>query len=242
MDKRKVSIALGTVCLILTLCIVVQLKTIKNTIQITDPTFAENELRDEVLKWKEKYDNCYNDLEKAEKELEKQREKATQNDSSAVEKEEEIKLGNTYLGFTDVTAKGIVITLRDNQSVTSESIGAFDNISNYVVHDIDILCIVNELKNAGAEAISINEQRIVPTTSITCAGNVAQINGEKVGAPFVIKAIGIPESLYDALARPGGYIEVLKSDGIITKIEKQNNIQIPKYNGVLNYKYIKEEK
>ena len=63
------------------------------------------------------------------------------------------------------------------------------------LHDIDVLSVVNELINAGAEAISINDQRWVANTAISCRGNTIDINGERIGAPFVIKAIGLPEYL-----------------------------------------------
>lgn len=242
MNKKQISITLGIVCLILTLAIVIQIKTINNTISKTDPTFVENDLRDEVLKMKEKYDNTYSELEKAQKELEEERAKASKKDETSIQKEEELKEGNIMLGLTDVTGKGIKITLKDNQTVTNESIGAIDDINNYLVHDLDLLNIVNELKNAGAEAISINDQRVIPTTSITCAGNIIQVNGQKVGSPFVIKAIGIPETLYDALERPGSYLEELRTWGISVESKKENNISIQKYNGVLNNKYMKEVK
>lgn len=242
MNKKKISIVLGVVCFVLAFAVVVQIKTVKNSILISDPTFAEDGLRDEVLKWKERYDNCYAELERADKELEEQRTKASQNDGNATQKEEALKIGNTYLGLTDVTGKGVTITLRDNQTVTSESISATDNLSDYNIHDIDILSIINELKNAGAEAISLNDQRIIPTTSIVCAGNIVQMNGQKVGAPFIIKAIGSQDTLYENLNRPGGYLDNLKSWGITADMKKVNNLTVSKYSGVINYKYLKEVK
>ena len=104
-----------------------------------------------------------------------------------------------------------------------------------------MLVIVNALKIAGAEAISINDQRIVPTTGIICGGNIIDINQEKVGAPFVIKAIGLPEQLA-ALSRPGGYLETLKGYSIGVELKKSNNITIPKYSGTLTYNYAKTSK
>ena len=178
MNKKQIGIILGIVCLLLTTAIIVQIKTIKHSGVETNATFSEDSLRDEVLRWKEKSDNASEELSKVEKELEKQRTKATQNDETSKSNEEEIKVSNAVLGLSDVTGEGVEITLQDNQDVTTET--ATNDISYYVVHDIDILSVVNELKNAGAEAISINGERIINTTSITCAGNVAQINGEKV--------------------------------------------------------------
>ena len=104
------------------------------------------------------------------------------------------------------------------------------------MHDVDILSVINELKNAGAEAIAINNQRLTPNSGIICGGNVIEINGEKVGAPFEIKAIGLPEQLA-ALSRPGGYLELLKGATVGVELKKSNAITIPKYTGVITYKY-----
>ena len=102
---------------------------------------------------------------------------------------------------------------------------------------------INELKNAGAEAISINDQRIISKSSIICAGVIIRVNGEKVGAPFTIKAIGNQNDLYYALSRVGGYLDWMNSWNLITNIEKPTtNITIVKYNGALKPKYMKEIK
>ena len=61
------------------------------------------------------------------------------------------------------------------------------------------------------------------------------INNERVGSPFVIKAIGNPEALYGAIIMPGSYYSKMKEDGVQVSITKENSIVIPKYNG--NYKY-----
>ena len=67
-------------------------------------------------------------------------------------------------------------------------------------------------------------------------GNIIDINGEKVGTPFVIKAIGLPEQLA-GLSRPGGYLEILKGASVGVELKKSNNITISKYTGVINYQY-----
>lgn len=242
MKDKKVYIALGVICFLLTVTMVVQINTINKTIKVSDPTFEQDELRDEVLIWKERYDNCYENLEDATKELELQRKHATQNDTESKEKEEQIKTGNNYLGLTDVTGKGIILTLRDSQTVSKDTLSPDEDISKYVIHEIDIINVINELKNAGAEAISINDERIVPTSSIMCAGNVVKVNGQKVAAPFIIKAIGIPESLEETLKRPGGICDLLEGGNIVPEIKKQSKLTIFKYNGILSYKYLREVK
>ena len=239
MSKNKIAIVLGTVCLMLCIAIAVQVKTIKGIGSTVSSNFAEDSLRDEVLEWKEKYDNATMELDETEKKLASIRESSTQNDATALAKEQQITLNNNLLGLTTLEGKGIEFTVQDDPTVTSETIGIFDDISSHIVHDGDLRRIVNELKNAGAEAISINGQRIVTTTAITCIGNVIKINDEKVSSPFIIKAIGFPESMESALNRLGGYLDYLNDDGIVTSIKKLDNVTIPKYTGVITSKYMK---
>lgn len=231
MTKRKqVSITLGIVCFVLTFGIMIQLNTIKDAIQSVGQNTKDNALRDEVLKWKERYDRAYQELEVSEEQLNKERQESVSTDSSSVEKQEKLKELNTYLGLTDVTGKGLIITVQDN--TTAKFATAKD-----LVHDEDLRSIVNEIKNIGADAISINGQRIVPTTAINCAGAIVQINDESIGSPFVIKVIGDDYLLYN-LTRPGSFISRLIDDGIKVEVKPSDNITIEKYNGVLTNKYM----
>lgn len=232
MNKKVISIVLGFMCFALTLGIFVQIRTVKESNSTVSQNYEENNLRAEVLKYKEKYENKYKELEEAEEELEKERQSSTQNNEDLEQKEEEIKQGNKMIGATDVTGPGVIVTLSDSKKDASTVL----NPSTLLVHDADVLSVINELKNAGAEAISINDQRLVPTSSISCGGNIIDINGEKVGAPFVIKAIGLPEQLA-ALSRQGGYLEILKNASVGVELKKSNNITIPKYTGIITYEY-----
>ena len=236
MNKKLVGLILGIMCLILTYGICIQIKTVNSTNSPISTNAEENELRNEVLKAKEKYDNKYKELEEAEKRLEEERKSATENNTELSNLEEQIKNGNKVLGLTDVTGPGVIIKLQD-----STTTNIYSDLNEALVHDMDVLCVINELKNAGAEAISINDERIVPTTSIECDGNVIKVNGEKIGTPFEIKAIGLPER-FVTLDRPGGYLYRLKEYGIVAELEKVESITIPKYTGVINFKYAENVK
>ncbi len=235
-NKKMIAMVLGIMCLLLTAGIFIQIRTVKNNNSTVSNNYEENNLRAEVLKYKERYDNKYKELEKAENELEKERENSTKNDGDLKQKEEEITNGNKIIGLSEVTGSGVIVTLTDSKKDISSSL----NPSELVVHDLDVLSVINELKNAGAEAISINDQRLTPNSGIICGGNIIDVNGEKVGAPFVIKAIGLPEQLA-ALNRPGGYLVRLKEYSIGVEFKKSNNITIPKYTGTLTYKYAKSD-
>ena len=138
------------------------------------------------------------------------------NIESDVETQEKIKKYEIILGLTKVQGEGVTITVADNNEQKDNSSFASINNSNYLVHDGNLVAIINELKIAGAEA------------SINCAGNVIQINGEKVGSPFVINAIGDKDLLYGELTKNGGTLYKLKKYGVLTSIKKVDSIEIDK--------------
>ena len=232
MNKKKTYIALGILCFILTIAIIVQYKTIKDANQIVGSS-VNDELKTEVLRWKERYEEAYRNLDIMENMLEEKRNLATSNDSSSLKLQKELKKLNALIGATDVSGDGIIITIADNTNVTNQTIGIYDNISDYLIHDTDLIRLVNELKNAGAEAISINDERIINSTSITCDGNVVLINGNKLSSPFTIKAIGSQATILGAIQRTGGLLEEFYEFGLVTSIVQENNITIYKYNGVI---------
>lgn len=236
MNKKVISLILGIMCVLLSYGIAVQIKTVNGTGMTISTNAKENELRDAVLKSKEKYDNLYQELEKAEQELEIERTNATQNNTELTDLENEIKEGNKVLGLSEVTGYGIVVTINDNQDISLNSWLADPNL--LIVHDTDLISVVNELKNAGAEAISINDQRIVNTTAIECDGNVIKVNGERIGAPFEIKAIGLPELLM-SVNRFAGYLDYLRDRFLEVDVKKadKEKITIPKYTGVIKFQY-----
>ena len=133
------------------------------------------------------------------------------------------------MGLTDVEGPGIIITITE------------DNVEDDRITYEDLLVIVNALKGAGAEAISINGHRILTTTYIFDIGDseYTRVNGERVLPPYIIKAIGNQTYLESALFGKGGYVDELKKYGFNVTIEKYNNIFIEKYNdGVIKSKYM----
>lgn len=138
-------------------------------------------------------------------------------------------------GLTDVEGPGIIITLDDSKLPATADVDP----NSFLLHDSDILQVINELRAAGAEAISINDQRVVSTTEIRCVGPTISINNTRYSAPYIIKAIGDPKILKNSLMMRGGIIELLKEFSIEVKIEEASNIVIPRYTGVLKFNYAK---
>ena len=175
-NKKAIATVLGIMCFALTAGICIQIKTVKNTNSKVSQNYEENNLRAEVLKYKEKYDNILKETEKIDAQLQSQIDTATTNNSELEEAKNQINDGNKMIGLTEVTGSGIILTIADSE-IDSNSVL---DVSDLLIHDLDLLKVINELKNAGAEAISINNQRIILTTPIICGGNTININGERI--------------------------------------------------------------
>ena len=242
MNKKQIAITLGIMCFVLTIAISVQIRTMNDANTTVSQSLVDNGLRDEVLRWKERYDNISSDLKNTEKKLEEIRQVATKNDTTSQAKEEELKKNNTLLGLTNVKGDGVIIEVQDGKASETDAFLPIENLSKKIIHNSDLLAIINELNNAGAEAIEINGQRIISTSAITCEGNVVKVNGEKIGSPFVIKAIGSQGLLYGQITRIGSYIDIMRSEGVIVNVNKADNIEIGKYTGVITFKYTKTVK
>ena len=238
MNKKQIAITLGLMCVLLTSGIIVQINTIKKNSISNNIKTSNNDLRDEVLKWKERYERTYMELQESENKLEQVRQEASKDNNSFVEMEQELKSMNSLLGLTDLTGEGIIITVADNENA---SIKDGDLLKDELVHNLDIIELVNELKNTGAEAISINGQRVISTTAIDCVGAVITVNGVKINSPFTISAIGNRERL-NGITRPGAYIEFMEEYGITVEVKRSAEVTIPKYNKVMNAKYMSIKK
>jgi uncharacterized protein YlxW (UPF0749 family) len=135
------------------------------------------------------------------------------------------------LGLTPVKGEGIVIRLADNPQAAADAGPDAGPFLPGIVHDFDLLQVVNELRSAKAEAIAVNGIRITGYTPIRCVGPVIYINFESVAAPFTVQAIGNADSLESAVSMPGGIIENLKNQTLGIKIY-QDDLSLPAAEGL----------
>lgn len=135
-----------------------------------------------------------------------------------------------YNGFTDVRGPGIMLRVSDNISEDPEL-----DIMERIVHDVDIVVLLNDLKAAGAEAIEVNGKRIINISEVVCAGPLIRVNGEVIPAPFVIIAIGDMDELYDAVTEEGTYAYELKNTyGMEVVVAQGYNLTVREFRGI-NY-------
>ncbi len=178
-------------------------------------------------------------IEESKKELALYEELNVDNTDLLVAKiEKEKNLYAMFSGAIDLKGPGIVITIDDGIRDLFEG----EDINNILVHDADILIIINDLKKNGAEAISVNGERLVAKSSVICSGYTVEINGVRYARPFTIKAIGDANKMTSSLIGPEGYGTSLKNWGVLFKIQLSDEIFIPAYGYERAYKYTEKVK
>jgi uncharacterized protein YlxW (UPF0749 family) len=109
----------------------------------------------------------------------------------AITEEALLRIG-AFGGLTPVTGQGIELEIE----------GAFDATA---VNDL-----IHELRNAGAEAIAVDDTRITAASVATMGAAAILIDGDPIGSSFVVRAIGSPDGLRSAIERPGGLLTLLE--------------------------------
>lgn len=232
MKKGKVTMifTIAIACFALTLVMFMQFKIVNETDITSIETMREEELRTELANWKQKYEETVQQYDATQKKIDEYKTKKENNVETAVLVHDELEQSNILLGKTDLMGEGIEITIKETEE---------DEYSR--VKDSDLITIINALKYAGAEAISINEERIINMSDIVDIGSsFIKINGQRILAPYVIKAIGNKAYLESSLLGNGGAAEQIKKMGHEVQITQNNNVLIKKYDGDINYKYISD--
>ena len=230
LKKGKITmiITIAIACFALALVMTMQFKIVNETDITSIENMREAELRSELANWKSKYEETNAQYEETIKKINEYKQTSQSNEETEALVDSELEQVNMLLGKTDVEGEGIEVTLREKED---------DEIAR--INADDLLLIVNALKQAGAEAISINDERIVNMSDIVdINGTFIKVNGKRILAPYIIKAIGNQSYLESALIGNGGHVDDMRKLGQDVSITKSNKITILKYNDEINTKYI----
>ncbi|WP_346847922.1 MULTISPECIES: DUF881 domain-containing protein [unclassified Clostridium] len=222
----------GLIFLMFGFVIITQLNTIgeQSTDKVEGSQSPEILLENEQLKkQKEELEKAVEELEVKAAEYEKEATEDTKNQRLLEE------LNNTRLraGLTNVEGPGITIYIDPKTSLFTPQ------VEDDPIQDYELLYIVNELYAAGAEAVSINDIRLIGNSSIRIAGNSIRINGERISQQerIVIKAIGNKTILEGAM---GWFIPNRVKRICEVTSETKDNIKIKKASIPVKYEHIKE--
>lgn len=227
--KTTMIITISIACFALALVMSMQFKIVNETDITSIENMREAELRTELANWKSKYEETNKKYEEVSSKIDEYKQTKESNEETEKLVDDELQQVNMQLGKTDMQGEGIEVTLRDT-----------DNEEISRITSDDLILIVNSLKSAGAEAISINDERIINMSDIVDINqSFIKINGQRILTPYIIKAIGNQSYLESILISNGGPIDEMKKIGQDVSVEKSNKVLVPKYNKELKIKYIK---
>ena len=225
-NKTIMAVIICIICIILVSVMFAQFKIVEETDITGIETAREAELQSMLSSWKTKYEEIEEKLKDTQTKIAEYQEKIDSNGQASELLDEELEQTNLLVGKTNVIGEGVIITLQDNDE---KSIVASD-----------LRYLINELKLAGAEAISINDKRILNMTEIVDVNGRIYINEEPNVSPYVVKAIGDQTYLSSALSlKNSGFIDTYKNLGKTIEMKKEKNIIINAYDSSKNQMQLK---
>jgi uncharacterized protein YlxW (UPF0749 family) len=148
-------------------------------------------------------------------------------------RQQELRSASLAAGLVAVRGPGLRVTLDDSDKPESPS----GNVNDLVIHSQDVQAVVNALWKAGAEAVSINGQRLVGTSAVLCVGNTLLLNGTVHSPPYVVLAVGAVRDPFEA----DRLVRRLRADAkafeLRFSVSREEALDVPAYRGATNLRY-----
>jgi uncharacterized protein YlxW (UPF0749 family) len=138
-------------------------------------------------------------------------------------------------GLSERTGDGVMITLDDARGAS-----AAKDVEKSIAHNTDLTDIVNQAWRGGAEAIAINDERIVGSSSIYCVGSTIMVNGTLMSPPFSVVVIGPQNELLATYDDPTQLRDIKQRRdvyGLGFRVSRASGLRLPPYRGALNVRY-----
>lgn len=187
-------------------------------------SFSEEEkrFRGELIEQQERNKSLREELQEKQATVQEYEDSFSDGENRFADYTEEAEALRRYIGILPVKGDGLKVTLQDGD-YEPDSV----NPNDYIVHESHVFQVINELYISGAQAISINGQRIHANSYIVCTGPVITVDGVQYPAPFTIEAIGEPDVLESSMKLSGGVMDQLVNDNIIVTLDAGQKISMP---------------
>lgn len=219
-NRGKILLSLVSLTLGFILAFSYSLSQQRSAEQVDSITFNQTEeVREQLIQQKERNKELSEELQAVQTKIREYEQQAGGNTSSLEELVKTAEALRLLTGEVAVKGPGYKVELQDGEYDPNQV-----NPNDYIVHEGHVYMVINELKIAGAEAISVNGKRIHETSYIRCTGPVITVDGETFPAPFVIEAIGNPDTLADAAELSGGILDQLRIEQIRIETQKLSEL------------------
>ncbi len=216
-------VTIGIICILFTSIMFVQFKSVQVIEASGVGQKRETELRTEYSALKDKSNEMKQQLEEIQNTTKEYTDQSSDVQATMDLLKSDVDKARCDLGYTDVKGPGIVLTIADGKNAA--------NVKEQVVTYNDLIMAINELKYAGAEAISLNDERVVNNSFVANISEYMVMNDNRISGPYTIKVIGDSKNLESVINIKGGIKDYLESYNKQISYTVENEVYINKYNG-----------
>ena len=216
-------VTIGIICILLTSVMFLQFKSVQVIEASGVSQKRETELRTEYSTLKDKSNEMKQQLEEIQKTTKEYTDQSSDVQATIDLLKSDVEKARCDLGYTDVKGPGIILTISDGKDAANDK--------EQVVTYNDLIMAINELKYAGAEAISLNDERVVNNSFVANISEYMVMNDNRISGPYTIKVIGDSKDLESVINIKGGIKDYLESYNKQISYTVENEVYINKYNG-----------
>ena len=216
-------VTIGIICILFTSIMFVQFKSVQVIEASGVGQKRETELRTEYSALKDKSNEMKQQLEEIQNTTKEYTDQSSDVQATMDLLKSDVDKARCDLGYTDVKGPGIVLTIADGKNAANDK--------EQVVTYNDLIMAINELKYAGAEAISLNDERVVNNSFVANISEYMVMNDNRISGPYTIKVIGDSKNLDSVINIKGGIKDYLESYNKQISYTVENEVYINKYNG-----------
>ena len=216
-------VTIGIICILFTSVMFVQFKSVQVIEASGVGQKRETELRTEYSTLKDKSNEMKQQLEEIQNTTKEYTDQSSDVQATMDLLKSDVDKARCDLGYTDVKGPGIILTITDGKNAANDK--------EQVVTYNDLIMAINELKYAGAEAISLNDERVVNNSFVANISEYMVMNDNRISGPYTIKVIGDSKNLESVINIKGGIKDYLESYNKQISYTVENEVYINKYNG-----------
>ena len=216
-------VTIGIICILLTSVMFLQFKSVQVIEASGVGQKRETELRTEYSTLKDKSSEMKQQLEEIQNTTKEYTDQSSDVQATMDLLKSDVDKARCDLGYTDVKGPGIILTIADGKNAANDK--------EQVITYNDLIMAINELKYAGAEAISLNDERVVNNSFVANISEYMVMNDNRISGPYTIKVIGDSKNLESVINIKGGIKDYLESYNKQISYTVENEVYINKYNG-----------
>ena len=216
-------VTIGIICILLTSVMFLQFKSVQVIEESGVGQKRETELRTEYSTLKDKSSEMKQQLEEIQNTTKEYTDQSSDVQATMDLLKSDVDKARCDLGYTDVKGPGIILTIADGKNAANDK--------EQVITYNDLIMAINELKYAGAEAISLNDERVVNNSFVANISEYMVMNDNRISGPYTIKVIGDSKNLESVINIKVVIKDYLESYNKQISYTVENEVYINKYNG-----------